>query len=209
MAGMDAIDALASLLAPPRCAACSDPCDSNAVICRACAEALATLQPLFGSAPGLGATWSAAPHEGVARNLVAALKFRRLLPVAGLFAARIADTAPAGLLAATLVPVPPAPARLLRRGFDPADEIAASLAALTGLPLRRCLTRGDGPRQVGRPRAVRLRRPPTVRALAPVAESALLVDDVHTTGATLCACARALRRAGATRVAAVTFARAL
>ena len=46
---------------------------------------------------------------------------------------------------------------------------------------------------------------PTRAVGAPV----LLVDDVHTTGATLDACARALKAAGTIRVVAVTYARTL
>jgi predicted amidophosphoribosyltransferase len=40
-------------------------------------------------------------------------------------------------------------------------------------------------------------------------EAVLLVDDVHTTGATLDACARVLKAGGAHAVAAVTYARTL
>jgi predicted amidophosphoribosyltransferase len=158
---------------------------------------------------GLDSTWAAAPHDGVARELVTALKFRSLVPLAGLMAQRIAGRAPAELLTGTVVPVPPSPSRLRRRGFDPAEEIARRLGALSGLPLRPCLRRSEGPRQVGRSRAARLARPPAVRAIAPPPPEALLVDDVLTTGATLCACARALRRAGASHVCALTFARTL
>jgi predicted amidophosphoribosyltransferase len=150
-----------------------------------------------------------AAHEGVARDLVAALKFRRLLPVAALIAERIAWLAPGSLLSGEIVPVPTARLRSLSRGFDPAMEIADALSGRTGLPLSRCLERRGAGRQVGRRRAERLGRPPSIRARSPVPRSVLLVDDVLTTGATVSACARALRGAGARRVVALTFARRL
>jgi predicted amidophosphoribosyltransferase len=52
-------------------------------------------------------------------------------------------------------------------------------------------------------------RPPEIRAAGPAPQGVLLVDDVITTGATLSACAGALRRAGCARVAATSFVREL
>ncbi|MDQ3630984.1 MAG: ComF family protein, partial [Actinomycetota bacterium] len=48
-----------------------------------------------------------------------------------------------------------------------------------------------------------------IRGGAAIPRACVLVDDVHTTGATLDACARALKAQGTERVVALTYARAL
>jgi ComF family protein len=207
---MEVLHSVAAGIVPPLCAACGRSCRPEAVVCTRCGRRLAAAEPLLGKGPpGLDRAWSSAPYEGVARGLVAALKFRRLLPVADLMADRIQWLAPAHLLSGAIVPVPPSPSRLRRRGFDPAGELAAALAERLDAPLRTCLARRGGRRQVGRRRAERIGQPPRIHATESAPPSVLLIDDVLTTGATMSACAQALRAAGAARVVAVTFARRL
>ncbi|MBS1868994.1 MAG: ComF family protein [Actinobacteria bacterium] len=233
---MDASELLARLraelsaaLVPPACLACRAPLrDAAAELCVGCRRALPWLvaprcercglpAPCGPRCPADGAAferaWAPLAHDGSARELVAALKFRGALPVARLMAAQIAASAPSALLdGATLVPVPSHPARRRARGFDQAALIAAALAARSGLPVAACLRRRGAPtRQLGAGRAAR--RAAAARQLLRVVGAAparaLLVDDVHTTGATLDACARALRAAGVAHVAAVSYARTL
>jgi predicted amidophosphoribosyltransferase len=204
---MRAASFVASLVAPPRCALCGAACAAGASACDTCRGELARLAPIAAAPPpGIDAAWAAAPYRGASQTLVRGLKFGRMLSLARIAAQAIAQ-APPWLLDGAIVPVPAAPLRGRWRGFDPAEEIACELARLTGLPLEPCLRRSQGARQVGRTRSARLAAPPRVRARRPAPPAAVLVDDVLTTGATLTACARALRTAGSRRVVALTFAR--
>jgi len=112
-----------------------------------------------------------------------------------------------------IVPVPLHPRRLRERGFNPAALIARELARETGAHFApRALVRlRDTPSQTGLDRAGRRRNVEGAFACRKglwLPDSLWLVDDVVTTRSTLEASARALRRAGAKRIAAVCLARA-
>lgn len=112
-----------------------------------------------------------------------------------------------------VIPVPLHPARLAARGYNQAALLGAAVAGELAVPLvARALSRTRAtPPQARLDRAARLgnvagafrvRMPARVRG-----RRVLLIDDVSTTGATLAACAAALREAGAAEVTALVVAR--
>jgi ComF family protein len=198
---------IVSIIAPPLCAACGGDAAPAPPLCRGCRAEMA--RPGGGLVlPELGA-WAAFSYDGPAGALVRALKFGGRVQLADVMAAHVAAGAPPGLLTGGLVPVPLHPSRLRRRGFNPAAVLAGALARRAGLVVADCLRRtGDPTPQMGRGRRARmLGVADNVRVAGAVPQRALLVDDVVTTGATLTACARALRAGGCREVAAVVYAR--
>jgi predicted amidophosphoribosyltransferase len=110
-----------------------------------------------------------------------------------------------------LVPVPGDPERAWERGDVPARTLAAELGPIWGLAVHDVLARTRTlPRQRGlslEERRKNVRGSVGARGTVPV--QVCVVDDVYTSGATVDACARACRAAGAHTVRVVTFARAV
>lgn len=220
-----ALSDLLGPLAPPLCFGCAGPARAGSPLCAECRARLRWLGPdpvaVAGTEHEL-LVWAPLAYRGAAAALVRALKFRGAVAVADTMAAQIAANAPPGLLVPraldaaaledrALVPVPLHPARGRRRGFNQAERLAAALSERTGLAVADCLRRsGRRGTQVGRGRGHRqaaIRGAISVRPGRVPPVHAILVDDVVTTGATLAACAAALRAARGSAVSAVAYAR--
>lgn len=188
-------------------------------ICPACAAALEALadrqeesERNKGSEPlpeGIDYVHSAYPYDAQARTLVHRLKFESIR------AAALPLARPMAYLCAgeevLIVPVPTDRLRMMKRGFNQSTLLAEHIARTLGMPVETALVR------------IKHRAPQTglsmerrrsnlsgcMRAKESVrGKRILLIDDVYTTGATVCEAARALRAAGATGVGVLTACRA-
>lgn len=154
-------------------------------------------------------------YTGVVRELLHRFKYGReeclAVPLGDLLGRAFGDERLSASSFRALVPVPLHPMRQRERGFNQAELLAGRVRGGCGLPVRRLLRRirSTAP-QARYDREERMRNLQgafVARVEGEPGGDYLLVDDVSTTGATLDACALALRSAGAGRVFAMVVAR--
>src|SRR3954453_20889828 len=181
-----------SMLFPSRCAACGS---TGRSLCHGCRFALAAVGQLR-TPVGVVAAF---PFDGVARELIVALKFRHRRAGAAVLATQMVRRLQ--LPPVDVVTWAPTSNRRVRgRGYDQAELIARAVAKQLGVPCVRLLYRAHGAPQTGKSRAERLVGP-AFRARRPrKGLTVLVVDDVVTTGATLLTAADALLAAGVAQV---------
>ena len=217
---------LLDLLFPRRCVVCAVPGDT---LCAACTRTLPRIAEPVCARCGAPAAWpvarcrecagrriafasarAAVEYDQRVRATVSAWKERGLRGLAPCAAAIVAEVvrAPTGALLVTFVP--PDGDRSLKRGHHPPAGLARELGRRWGLPVQPLLERTRSLRpQRGLSRRERQRNVRDAFRARSTRGKVLLVDDVYTTGATVSAAASALRRAGASSVEVVTFARAV
>jgi ComF family protein len=162
--------------------------------------------------PRIERTRAAVAYDELSRSLAIRLKYGRKVALARTMAHYMAPLVSRSS-DAILVPVPLHRIRLWSRGFNQ--------SALVARELGRRLNLRSAPMALRR-----IRRTPPLKGMSPIqrrkivagafritdkeaiaGKTVILVDDVLTTGSTAEACARALKRAGATRVELVSWAR--
>lgn len=200
-----------TFLDEPCCASCGYPFDHQvagiSAFDLACAACLAR-RPAYATAR------SALQYDEASRRMILAFKHGGHTDRLHSFAAQMHRAGRTALAHADLlIPVPLHRTRLIKRRFNQSALLARSLSRRCGVPMdaHALLRDRRTPSQGGLSAAGRRRNVQgafTVSDPGRVAGRRLvLIDDVMTTGATLEACTRTLKRAGATRIDAVCLAR--
>jgi ComF family protein len=188
------------------CACCAEPLQlafHDDAVCGAC----------MADPPPFDRLRAAVAYGPIARALALKLKYGRRPAVAMTMAAPLRRAAGDLLDDALVVPVPLHRRRLWWRGYNQAAVIARAIAPKGSLAVDLLVRHRSTKLLRGLGRAARARMVAGAFRINPAwrdrvrGARVVLVDDVYTTGATVKACARVLRKAGAAHVAVVCWAR--
>lgn len=216
------IDGLLAIVAPHSCCGCGNP---GSILCLSCkndiiyepfSACLGCLRPTADTglcsacsqAMGVEAGWGVGVREGVLKRLLDRYKFDSAREAGQICAGLLDERLPVLPPVLTVVPVPTAPAHRRVRGFDHTLHIAKAFAGRRSLACRQSLRRYSSDTQHFKGRSERIKQAEHgLEAVGVVPSDILLIDDIYTTGATLRACVRLLRAAGAKRIFVAIIAR--
>ena len=188
---------------PPLCPRCGMP-QASGILCAGC----------FKHRHNIDGVRSVFRFEGVMRQAIHKFKYSNLRAIANPLARLLGDyliTNPVS--AEIIVPVPLHSRRLRERGYNQSELLAKELSKISGLPLLKGnLIRQRHNHPQARAVSAAERRRNVAGAFACRRDnlkdrSIMLIDDVATSGATLDACAAALKAAGGGEVWGLTLAR--
>ncbi|AEF81941.1 ComF family protein [Leadbettera azotonutricia] len=195
-----------------RCSLCGRPLISEQGTCLACrelaaAETLPAYDKLISLYPYSGGDF--AGNSGSYLKLLGSYKFGKRLSLGRFFADKVYEALAMLSISESenpeLVPVPPRPGKLRKTGWDQIEYLARFLKKREGeagsLKVERCLKRLPSETQKKLDRETRksnLKGRIVVKGKVP--KTAVLFDDVITTGSTMDACAAALKESGTEKV---------
>lgn len=192
-----------SRVTPPLCPRCGRPQPSG-ILCPTCVSWPAKIDGIR----------SPFRFDGIMRQAIYQLKYRNLRALAVTLSPLLKDYLVANPIPAeALVPVPLHPKRLRERGYNQSSLLARELGKLTGLAVADdCLIRQRHAPPQARTSTVDERQSNVANAFTCCDQrlqdkQVLLIDDVSTSGATLDACAAALKASGAASVWGLAVAR--
>ncbi len=225
---------------PPGCAHCHVRTGRHGALCPSCWSELRLIERPFcevlgtpfqrdpgagmvsaeaiANPPAFDRLRSVAVHDGIARDLVHALKYRDRTDLAPMMAGWMVRAGDEALSSCDcVVSVPLHRSRLFSRMFNQSAELARHVARLSGRRFepQALVRRKRTSQQVGltaNARELNVRGAfivPEQLSPAVFGRRIVLIDDVYTTGSTVSSATRALKKAGAADVTVLTFARAL